>query len=125
MTPLPSSRRGWNETAAKFKAAYGIKVQGEDRLRDPKFTGCDRAFAYRTVGDPCRSPSCWDGIFANASRCLEAALEKEYSDLKVGRCVAIASLGGAPTVAEPDAEPWLVADCGALVYFRRNHDPTA
>jgi hypothetical protein len=41
MVPMPSSRRGWNETAAKFKTAYGLKVQGEDRLGDPAFTGCD------------------------------------------------------------------------------------
>jgi hypothetical protein len=53
----------------------------------------------------CRSPSCWDGIKANATRCLQARLEKEFSDPVVGRCVAIASLGDEITIPTPESTP--------------------
>lgn len=96
-------RPAWNVSATQFRAAYNLHVQGEDNLASKDFAGCDRAWAYRTIGDPCRSPSCWDGIKANATRCLQARLESEFSDPMVGRCVAIASLGDEITIPTPES----------------------
>ena len=36
---------GWNDSAAKFRAAYGLMDQGHDNLTRPDFDGCDHAFA--------------------------------------------------------------------------------
>ena len=58
-----------------------------------------------TIGDPCRTPTCWDGIHANATRCLNKTLAERYSDPKVGRCVAIASLGDEITIPQPSTVP--------------------
>ena len=92
-------RPEWNDSATHFRQAFGLRVQGEDNLSSISFAGCDRAFAYRTVGDPCRNPICWDGIRANASRCLEATLNSSFHDPKVGRCVAVVSTSSQPQAA--------------------------
>ena len=55
MTVLANGYRPeWNDSAGLFKAAYNLKVQGEDDLGAVGFVGCDRAWAYRTIGDPGR-----------------------------------------------------------------------
>jgi len=38
----------------RFRDAFGLLNQAQDNLTLPGFAGCDRAFAYRTIGDPCR-----------------------------------------------------------------------
>eukprot|EP01048_Picozoa_sp_COSAG05_P007085 COSAG05_NODE_488_length_9324_cov_10.796336_4_plen_412_part_00 len=95
----------WNESATQFRNAFGIQVQGEDDLASPTFSGCDHAYAYRTIGDPCRSKTCWDGIYANASRCLRPTLQQHFGNPAVGRCVAIASLGDEITIPQPESVP--------------------
>lgn len=50
-------RPEWNESATRFRQAFGLLDQGQDNLTSANFAGCDRAFAYRTIGDPCRSPT--------------------------------------------------------------------
>ena len=105
----------YNNSAARFRKLYGMKLQGGDSYGgQPLQNGsrCDRAFAYadfRGNGGPqCTNSAlgnCWDGIHANSSK-LRAFFEGSiYADPKVAACVAVVSMGDEVTLPPPDNNP--------------------
>lgn len=97
----------YNISAEGFRQAYGIKIQNWPPLTNQ--SSCERAFAYtdfrgfggpQCVNDP--ELSCWDGIYANASKLRHMFSRSIYAQPAVASCVAVVSMGDEVTLPPPD-----------------------
>ena len=126
----------YNESAARFREAYGLNVQGDYSAAGPD--GCEKAFACKcsrslcvffrsskqrlcTDGSvPLAAAAMYDGIYGNASFVSEyLRTTPPYNESWAPSCFAIITMGDEIAIPLPDSNPTPQKQAQSEVEFRR------